>query len=237
MNGTTVAVLGTRAEPTDRIVVDGKLLQRPRPHVWVALHKPAGVVTTARDPEGRPTVTELVPHGYGRLFPVGRLDVQSTGLVLLTNDGETAARVLHPRHHVPRRYRVKVRGAPDERALARLRRGVTLDDGRTGPARVRVEKRLPTKTWLEIVVFEGRSRLVRRACDVIGHAVEKLQRVALGPIELGGLARGACRELTAAEVTMLRRAPGYAPRESSSAARHRRHFPGGSSKSAPPARR
>lgn len=226
VNGATVTILGTRALPTDRIIVDGKALRRQAPHVWVALNKPAGVVTTARDPEGRPAVTDLVHRSLGRLFPVGRLDVQSTGLVLLTNDGETAARLLHPRYHVPRRYRVKVGGAPDEAVLRRMRRGIRLDDGRTAPARVHVEKRLPTKTWLDMIVFEGRSRLIRRLCDAVGHRVDKLERVALGPVELGRLRRGETRILEPSEVAALRRAhraPKAAARgPARSAARHRR---------------
>jgi len=164
------------------------------------------VVTTLRDPEGRRTVRNLLARDLPRVFPVGRLDVQSTGLLLLTNDGELAARLMHPRRHVPRTYRVKVRGQLDERALARLRRGVRLDDGPTGPADVAVEKELPTKSWLRLTVHEGRRHLVRRMCHAVGHGAEKLQRVALGPLELGRLPLGAARELTRAEVRALRRA-------------------------------
>jgi 23S rRNA pseudouridine2605 synthase len=177
----------------------------------VLLNKPAGVVTASRDPGHRTTVADLVPRQAGRLFPVGRLDVQSAGLVLLTNDGALAARLLHPRSHVPRIYRVKVGGSPDERALGRLRRGVRLEDGRTRPAEVVVEKRLPTKTWLRVTVHEGRNRLVRRLCAAVGHPVEKLERVAFGPLQVGGLGRGACRPLTIREVAALRRAAGYEP--------------------------
>lgn len=172
------------------------------------MHKPAGVVTTVRDPEGRPTVRDLIPRALPRVFPVGRLDVQSTGLVLLTNDGELAARLMHPRHHVPRTYRVKVSGSPSAHALTRLRRGIRLSDGRSAAAEVVVEQRLPTKTWLRITVREGRNHLVRRLCDVIGHRAEKLQRIAVGPLEIGKLPLGACRSLTAVEVRALRRAAG-----------------------------
>ena len=208
VNGRTVTELGTRATAHDRIAVDGKAVTLGRERLYVLLHKPAGVVTTLRDPEGRPTVRALLPRELPRVFPVGRLDVQSTGLVLLTNDGELAARLMHPRHHVPRTYRVKVRGRPDERALSRLRRGARLSDGKTGPAEVTVEKELPTKTWLRIVVHEGRTHLVRRLCDAIGHGAEKLQRIALGPLALGGLGLGAARPLAPAEITALRRAVG-----------------------------
>jgi 23S rRNA pseudouridine2605 synthase len=205
VNGKTVKVLGTKALPTDQIRVDDRALPSARAPLYVMLHKPAGVVTTTRDPEGRPTVLQLLPSGLSRLFPVGRLDVQSTGLVLLTNDGELAATLTHPRYHVPRTYRVKVSGTPDERALARLRRGVRLNDGPSGPVEVTVEQRRPTKTWLVIIVHEGRNHLIRRLCEAVGHRVEKLQRVALGPLTLGKLALGSARPLTPREVTALRR--------------------------------
>ncbi|OQY68899.1 MAG: hypothetical protein B6D46_02020 [Polyangiaceae bacterium UTPRO1] len=205
VNDKTVTTLGTRALPTDRIRIDGRPLPRRQSPIYVMVHKPAGVVTTTRDPEGRPTVVQMLPGRAGRLFPVGRLDVQSTGLVLLTNDGDLAAILTHPRHHVPRTYRVKVSGSPDERALARLRRGVRLADGATGPVTVVVEERRPTKTWLRVTVREGRNHLVRRLCEAIGHRAEKLQRTALGPLELGKLAIGAYRLLTPREVASLRR--------------------------------
>ena len=208
VNGRTVTELGTRATPGDQVAVDGKAVRRRADPLYVVMHKPAGVVTTLRDPEGRPTVRMLLPRTLPRVFPVGRLDVQSTGLLLLTNDGELAARLLHPRHHVPRTYRVKVRGRPDERALTRMRRGLRLDDGRTGPVEVTIEKELPTKTWLRMTVHEGRTHLVRRLCDAIGHAAEKLQRVAVGPLELGRLDVGAARVLAPAEIRLLRRAVG-----------------------------
>ena len=206
MNGRVVTELGTKARASDRILVNGKPLPaRPDP-VCVALNKPAGVVTTRADPEQRPTVLGLLPVAFAHLFPVGRLDLQSTGLVLLTNDGTLAAHLTHPRYHVPRTYRVKVGGVPNERALARLRRGVRLADGRASAVDVTVEQRLPTKTWLRISVHEGRTHLVRRLCDAVGHRAEKLQRVAFGPLRLGRLALGAYRVLTPVEVRALRHA-------------------------------
>jgi len=192
-------------------LVDGRPLpERPEP-VYLALNKPAGFVTTLRDPQARGTVRDFLPHGLAKVFPVGRLDIQSTGLLLLTNDGELTARLTHPRHHVPRTYRVKVRGVPDQRALGRLRRGLQLQDGPTGPVQVVIEKTLPTKSWLCVTVYEGRTRLVRRLCDAIGHRAEKLQRVAIGPLELGKLTLGACRLLTPPEVRVLCRAVGLTP--------------------------
>ncbi len=205
VNGTTVKVLGTRALPTDKIRVDDRALPTRRDPIHLVLHKPAGVVTTTRDPEGRPTVVQMLPRSLSRLFPVGRLDLQSTGLVLLTNDGDLAAILTHPRYHVPRTYRVKVSGSPDERALGRLRRGIRLEDGPTGPIEVVVSERRPTKTWLQVTVHEGRNHLVRRLCAAIGHPVEKLQRTGLGPLELGKLPIGDFRPLTPREIIALHR--------------------------------
>jgi len=218
VNGTTVTALGTRALPTDQIRVDGRTLPSRRDPIHLVLHKPAGVVTTTRDPEGRPTVVQMLPGRIGRLFPVGRLDVQSTGLVLLTNDGDLAAVLTHPRYHVPRTYRVKVSGTPDERSLARLRRGIRLSDGPTEPVEVVVEERRPTKTWLRVTVHEGRNHLVRRLCEAIGHKAEKLQRVALGPLELGKLSIGDFRPLTSRELTSLYRVARAAARGEAPAA-------------------
>jgi 23S rRNA pseudouridine2605 synthase len=208
LNGRPVTELGTRATAADHVLVDGKTVTPRRELLYVLLHKPAGVVTTLSDPESRPTVRTLLPRALPRVFPVGRLDVQSTGLVLLTNDGELAARLMHPRHHIARTYRVKVRGRPDPKALSRLRRGMRLEDGPTGAAEVEIERELPTKTWLRIVVHEGRSHLVRRMCHAIGHGAEKLQRVALGPLALGRLHIGDARMLTSHESAALRRAVG-----------------------------
>jgi len=219
LNGATVRILGTRALPTDQIRVDDRALPTRRDPIHLLVHKPAGIVTTTRDPEGRPTIIQMLPHRVARLFPVGRLDLQSTGLVLLTNDGDLAAVLTHPRYHIPRTYRVKVSGMPDDRALARLRRGIRLSDGPTGPVEVTVEERRPTKTWLQITVHEGRNHLVRRLCEAIGHSAEKLQRIALGPLELGKLPLGDFRPLTPRELTALRRAASTAKRAQTPAPR------------------
>ena len=213
VNGAVVRELGQRADPTrDAIAVDGETIRPPAERRTIMLHKPRGVVSTVDDPEGRPTVVALVQAAGERLYPIGRLDVNTTGLLLLTNDGRLAAAVLHPRHAVPRVYRVKVRGQPDEEAITRLRRGVRLEDGKTAPARVRVLGRLPTKSWLEITVHEGRRHLVRRMCEGVGHAVDKLARIRLGPLGLGTLPAGAWRELTERELTALRTAAGLRSR-------------------------
>jgi 23S rRNA pseudouridine2605 synthase len=175
---------------------------RPQKLVVYAVNKPAGVVSTASDPQGRPTVVSLV-NSAQRLYPVGRLDADTTGLILLTNDGDLAYRLTHPSFEVDKTYRAVVRGAPvHERALQALRSGVRLEDGMTAPARV---TRVKPDT-LEITIHEGRKRQVKRMCDHVGHRVLELQRVRFGPLQLGDLRPGAHRRLTPNEVSLLRSA-------------------------------
>lgn len=201
-----VQELGTRADPTrDRITVDGRSAQ-PTRFLYYAFHKPVGVVSTLSDPEGRPAIGDVVKGLRTRVFPVGRLDYESSGLVLLTNDGELAQRLSHPRYGIPKVYRVKVKGHPDERALGRLRRGIRLEDGMTAPADVVVENELERKTRLTVVLHEGRQRQLRRMCEAVGHPVDRLSRVAIGPVKLGSLPAGEVRELRAPELEALRRA-------------------------------
>ena len=184
--------------------VDGNLVGAEEREVWV-VHKPAGVVSTAREPGSRPAVVELV-DSKARLYPVGRLDVDSTGLLLLTNDGELANRLTHPRYEVEKVYRVELRRPPAEADLRRLARGVELDDGPTAPAEVqRVGER-----EVEIVLREGRNRQVRRMAEAVGHEVVALRRVRFGPIELGNLLEGEARRLSPTEIDALREA-GAAP--------------------------
>jgi 23S rRNA pseudouridine2605 synthase len=173
---------------------------RAEAHEVYALHKPAGVVSTARDPQGRPTVVDLIETG-SRLYPVGRLDADVTGLILLTNDGALAHRLTHPSFEVPRTYRARVRHPPlKEAALRALREGVELEDGLTAPAQAR---RLGADR-LELTIHEGRKHQVKRMCAAVGHPVRELQRVAFGPLRLGGLEPGEHRRLTPAEVERLR---------------------------------
>ena len=183
------------------IAVDGERIGAPSARVVYAVNKPAGVVSTARDTHGRRTIVDLVPSAE-RLYPVGRLDVDTTGLILLTNDGDLAFALTHPRFEVPRTYRARVEGRPGERALRALREGVELDDGRTAPARVR----LVGAHELELTIHEGRKRQVRRMCEAVGHRVVVLRRIAFGPLRLGDLPPGHHRRLTRAEVERLRRA-------------------------------
>jgi len=183
------------------IVVDGAPLGAPERRVTYALNKPVGVVSTARDTHGRPTVVELVPAGGLRLYPVGRLDADTSGLILLTNDGELANRLTHPRFQVPKTYRATLGGAPlDQRALRRLREGVELEDGRTAPARAR---RLGEHE-LELTIHEGRNRQVRRMCEAVGRPVLALRRVRFGPLGLGSLREGGHRRLSESELGRLR---------------------------------
>jgi len=208
VNGAVVRTLGERADAGhDEIAVDGERVRVRAPHT-VALHKPRGVVTTLHDPQGRPTVSDLVTDVGERVYPIGRLDLQSSGLVLLTNDGQLAAGLQHPRRGVARVYHVKVQGTPSAATLLRLRRGVRLDDGVAAVSRARVLESRATKTWLELELGEGRWREVRRLCDAVGHPVDKLMRVRVGPIALGKLPVGTWRALAPAELKALYDAAG-----------------------------
>ena len=193
-----VAGLATFVEAGDRVELDGASLA-PEPLAYVLLHKPAGVVTTASDPHGRPTVVGLVRHAR-RVVPVGRLDADTTGALLLTNDGPLAHRLMHPRYEVEKIYEAEVEGEPSDDALSRLAEGVELDDGRTAPARAR---RLgPSR--LELTLHEGRKHQVKRMCAAVGHPVTRLHRPVYAGLTLADLAPGRWRELTAAEIESLR---------------------------------
>ena len=210
VNGTVIKKLGSQADGSrDKIKVDGKLIPAPS-HLYFLFHKPTGLITSMHDPQGRPDLGKwLEPlSARGRLFPVGRLDFNSSGLLLLTNDGELTQRVTHPRYGVKKSYQVKISAHPSERELDRLRRGIRLEDGKTAPARVRVLQRLKKKAWLEVEIHEGRYREVRRMFEALGCFVEKLIRVRLGPIRLGSLAPGEIRPLSRGEITALKKAVG-----------------------------
>lgn len=206
LNGEVVFHPGTTAvEGEDVIKVSGRELPPPPDRVYYAAFKPRGLVTTRDDPQGRPTVMELVAGLPVRVEPVGRLDLQTEGLLLFTNDGDLANKLTHPSTEVPKRYHVKVWKEPDARGLRRLRNGVHLDDGKTRPAKVRVLETTDTgNAWLEITVSEGRNRLVRRMMEAVGHPVSKLRRVSFATIGLGRMERGQVRPLTGEEVERLR---------------------------------
>jgi 23S rRNA pseudouridine2605 synthase len=212
VNGSVITELGSKADPeTDHIRVNGKLLQGERRHVYLLLNKPKGYVTTVSDPENRPTVMNLVRGIKGRVYPVGRLDYASEGLLLLTNDGELANRLMKAASHVPKTYLVKVAGIPTEEGIAKLRAGVSIgtDDGRrvkTGPAVVRVVKEA-ANPWYEITLIEGRNRQIRRMFEAVGHHVEKIKRVRYGPLTLD-VPPGEFRMLTLKELQRLKSASG-----------------------------
>jgi pseudouridine synthase len=202
-----VAQLGQKADPErERITVDGKPIRLKRHHTYIALHKPAGVISTTHDPQGRPTVVDLAPHPPNtRLWPVGRLDLDSEGLILLTNDGELAHRLTHPRYEHTKEYKVCVAGHPDGVTLKRWREGVLLDGRRTAPAQVELLPRKGNRTWLRVVLREGRKREIRRVAALLGYPVHRLIRVRIGPVRLRDLKPGEWRYLTRQELEQIER--------------------------------
>jgi len=204
LNGKVVVELGTKADTdNDYIKVNGKLITRPEPKTYVILFKPRGYVTTSKDPEGRPTVMELLEKVKVRVFPVGRLDYDTEGLILCTNDGDLAHRLQHPSHEIPKTYLVKVDGVPTQEGVLKLRNGVKLRDGMTAPARVKIIKKAEANSWLEIIIHEGRNRQIKRMFEAIGHSVIKLKREGLAFLTLGDLKPGEFRHLTSEEIKNL----------------------------------
>jgi 23S rRNA pseudouridine2605 synthase len=200
VDGDVVTDPARGVDERSRVELDGRALGGPEPRVAFLVHKPTGVLSTARDERGRRTVVDLVPETGARLYPVGRLDADSSGLILLTNDGALANRLTHPSFEVQKTYRAKLAGPPvDERELRALRAGVELDDGRTAPARVR----RVSAHEIELTIHEGRNRQVRRMCAAVGHPVAELRRIALGPLRLGRLPSGAYRRLSDGELKQL----------------------------------
>jgi 23S rRNA pseudouridine2605 synthase len=218
VNGQIVSELGSKADPDhDHIKVGNKVLKAPERHLYILLHKPKGYVTTSSDPEGRPTVMDLIPGIATRVYPVGRLDYASEGLLLLTNDGELTQKLTHASSHVQKTYLVKVSGIPTEENLKRLRQGIVLqavkprvgekrspEKARTAPARIKLFKE-GNNPWYEMTIIEGRNRQIRRMFEEVGHHVEKIKRVKYGPLELN-VEVGKYRNLTDAEVTRLKHA-------------------------------
>ena len=218
VNGRVVTELGTKADgERDHIKVDGKLITRAEPHRYILLYKPKEVMTTVDDPEGRTTVIDLIRGVRERIYPVGRLDYHSEGLVLLTNDGELAYKIAHPRHGSVKTYHVKVRGVPDDRVIDKLRRGITIEGKRTLPCeigRIKTTGRGDDEgnSWLEVKLREGRTQQIRKMFQAMGHPVTKLKRVAIGPISDPRLTPGVWRELTEHEVKLLSRQKEARPR-------------------------
>ena len=208
VNGRVVTEPGTKADPAaDRISVDGKPLASAEPHLYFLLHKPRGYVTTVSDPEGRPTVMDLLGRLPGRVYPVGRLDYATEGLLLVTNDGDLAQKISKAGEHMPKTYLVKVSGRPEEKAIERLRQGITvaLEDGRrvrTAPAKIRLIEDT-ANPWYQVILIEGRNRQIRRMFQAIGFLVEKIKRVEYGPLKLD-VPSGKFRRLTEQEVAQLK---------------------------------
>ncbi|NDY43514.1 rRNA pseudouridine synthase [Dissulfurirhabdus thermomarina] len=214
VDGVAVTTLGTRVIPgAQSVTVDGRPVAPGPAPVYILLHKPRGVLTTLRDPFGRPTVRGLLRGVKARVFPVGRLDLDSEGLLLCTNDGALAHRLLHPRFKVDKTYLVTVRGRPSRDDLGRLAAGVEIEGGRTLPCRVRRVGGTRRASVLEVILKEGRKRQIRLMCEAVGHPVTRLVRVAMGPLALGDLPPGAWRPLEPAEVAALRAAAGLAGAE------------------------
>jgi pseudouridine synthase len=212
VNGVTVTTQGTRINPdTEIVLVDGKPVRSTTKNVYLLLHKPVGYVTTAYDPQGRPTVLDLLPAELRalRVYPIGRLDIDTSGLLLLTNDGDFALRLTHPRYSMQKHYQALVQGCPSESVLAALRSGITIteDKGRsyeTAPAQVSLLRKVGTDCWLALTIHEGRKRQVRRMLAAVGHPVLELIRVSIGSLELGDLPTRKWRYLSDEEVRALR---------------------------------
>ncbi len=201
-----VALVGLKVDPSkDHIKVDGKRIKGFEPKITVVLNKPRGYVSTVDDPRGRPTVRDLLAKVKWRIYPVGRLDFDAEGLILLSNDGDLAFRLSHPRFSVPRTYQAKVEGVPEKEEFTRLKKGIVLEDGKARAVSVETIRKGEKNCWIRIVVTEGRNRLVKRMLSAIGHSVLKLKRVAFGPIRLGDLPLGQYRPLTSEELVKLKK--------------------------------
>ncbi len=205
INGKIVRELGTRVDPErDHVKVDGRHLKSVEPYAYLLLNKPKGIVSTLNDPEGRPTIEHLLRGVTLRLFPVGRLDFDTEGLMLLTNHGELAQALLHPRYHVAKVYLAKVKGVLTDEEINQLAQGVQLEDGITAPAIVKKVRKAAENSWLEVTIYEGRKHQIKRMFEVVGHPVLKLKRIKFGPLALGDLLPGEFRYLTDREANTLR---------------------------------
>jgi len=232
VNGLVVTELGVKADPDrDSITLDGKKVDHAVAGVYLLLYKPAGYMTTLKDPEGRPLVTDLLKDVRERVYPVGRLDYNTEGLLLLTNDGAWANALAHPRHEVDKGYHVRIRGKVTQEQLRKLAAGVELEDGKTAPAVVSLVRESESNTWLSITIHEGRYRQVRRMCEAVGLSVVRLKRVSYAFLNLEGLKSGEHRSLTLGEVEHLRRmGRGEKPAKEISTSPDKRWDRGGSEK-------
>ncbi|PKL51691.1 MAG: pseudouridine synthase [Nitrospira bacterium HGW-Nitrospira-1] len=200
------AIIGMKADTLkDHIKVDGKLLFKPEKKVYFVFHKPRGVVTSMSDPEGRPTVRDFLKGIKQRVYPVGRLDFDSEGMLLITNDGEFAHAVLHPSKKIPKTYLVKIKGLMEDENIEKLRKGIRLDRTVTAPAKVKRSKKAENNTWLEMVIYEGKKRQIRRMMERVGHSVIRLIRIRINGIEMGALGPGEYRQISSEEMKILKK--------------------------------
>lgn len=206
VDGQVVRELGVKVDPVKNYIkVDGKLIKRLQANVYILLNKPREYVTTLQDPQGRPKVVDLLGGVKARVYPVGRLDYDAEGLLLLTNDGALTQKLTHPRFHVPKVYHVKVSGFPNASQLKRLSHGIKLKDGFTAPAKMKGLKKTNKNAWLEMTLFEGKNREIKRMCERIGHTVLKLKRIKFANLDLSGVKAGEYRYLTDSEVAVLKK--------------------------------
>lgn len=205
VNNKIVTELGTIVDPkTDKISVDGKMIKMESNKIYIMINKPIGYVSSLKDEKGRRTVTDLIEGVNERIYPIGRLDADTTGLLLLTNDGDLAYKLTHPRNNIDKKYIAIVDGIPNKSALDSLRKGVYIDGKKTSPAKVKIAKKYDEDSILDIVIHEGRNRQVKKMCEAVGHPVKKLKRVSIGEIEIGGLNVGYWRFLNDEELEYLK---------------------------------
>lgn len=205
VNGSEVSTPGYKVEAGDVVEVDGKAIRPEEAKVYIALNKPVGYITSAKDQFGRQTVLDLVSDLDERIYPVGRLDYDTSGLIILTNDGEFTYRMTHPRYEIKKVYMAKVEGVPSEAKLKQFREGLLIEDYKTSRARVKIVKQYKDAAYLEIEIHEGRNRQVRKMCEKIGHPVKSLKRISVGSVRLGKLEEGKWRYLTESELEKLER--------------------------------
>jgi 23S rRNA pseudouridine2605 synthase len=203
VNGVVVRELGTKVSADDSVFFDGKLVKHVNKYVYYALHKPIGYITSMKDQFGRPSITDLIGEIKQRVYPVGRLDYNSSGLLILTNDGETGNRIMHPRNEVYKYYRVKIMGQIDKKTMAKFKNGFPLDDGRTAPAKLELIKTDNRYTVVQAGIREGKNRQIRRMFATLGHEVAELKRVAIGEVHIGNLLPGQYRTLTKKEMEFI----------------------------------
>ena len=203
VNNMTLTEPGYDVKPGDVVEVNGRVIEAEEKKVYLMLNKPLGYITSAKDEKGRPVVTELVTDIEGRVFPVGRLDYNTSGLLIMTNDGDFSNKVAHPKHHMGKTYRAKVQGIISREKLARLRKGIDIGGFITSPAKAEIIKELPKQTVVELTIYEGKNRQVRKMFSKIGNPVVELERIAIGNVKLGRLAVGGYRKLTKEEIESL----------------------------------